>query len=225
MPPRICGRRGREGVGGGRDVVADQVGHRPGRALVGDVLHVEPGLLQPGLGHEMAVRAGAGRAVAQLLALAGADDLLEFLDGFRLHGRMHHEDDRRPAEQGDVAEILDRVIADIRIDGRRDDMRGDPRHAERVAVGGGAGHLRRAEHAAGAGPVLDHELLLERFRELLGGDPPERVGAAARRVGHDDADRLRRPVLRAGASGPQRERAKRRGDRSQHDPHGCPSVF
>jgi len=65
-----------------------------------------------------------------------------------------------------------------------------------VAVRGGLGDRRRADGAGRAGPVLDDHLLAERLAE--GGRDGARgdVDVAARRPGHDDAQRLARKLLR-----------------------------
>src|SRR5262245_10506073 len=68
---------------------------------------------------------------------------------------------------------------------------------QRVAVGRGFGGDLGAQAAAGAGAVVDDDLLAERFSQPLADQAGEHVGAAAGRVGHDHADgsigiRLRR---------------------------------
>ena len=64
------------------------------------------------------------------------------------------------------------------------------RDAERVAVGCGLRHLRHADIAAGAGPVLDHDRLVQVVRNNRLQRPDHDVGAAAGRKGDDDLDRL-----------------------------------
>ena len=65
-----------------------------------------------------------------------------------------------------------------------------------VAVARRARDLRHADVAAGAGDVLDVELLAELLRQLLRDQPSGDVGHAARRERHDDLDRLVRILLR-----------------------------
>ena len=69
-----------------------------------------------------------------------------------------------------------------------------PNLAERVAVGRSAEHLGHGHDAAGAGTVLDHELLLELLAELVGQQPHGQVADAARPIGHEHAHRLGRIV-------------------------------
>ena len=68
--------------------------------------------------------------------------------------------------------------------------------AERVAVGGGVRDRFGAEIAAGAGAVLDHELLAEPLTKLLRHDAGDNVGAAAGRERHDQMDRPLGPRCR-----------------------------
>src|SRR6266568_898056 len=63
-------------------------------------------------------------------------------------------------------------------------------HQHRVSVGRGLGDDVGADIAARAGPVVDHDLLREALGELLRDDASDDVGAAARREGDDEADRL-----------------------------------
>jgi hypothetical protein len=51
------------------------------------------------------------------------------------------------------------------------------------------------------GAVLDHDGLVEKLGHALAEQPGDEVGAAARRVGDDELDRLGRPVLRLRRAG------------------------
>jgi hypothetical protein len=64
---------------------------------------------------------------------------------------------------------------------------------QRVAVGLRARHRDGADRTAAAGAVLDHERLAELVGEIAAGEPRHHVGVAARRIGHDDRNRTRRP--------------------------------
>src|SRR5262249_50694972 len=87
--------------------------------------------------------------------------------------------------------------------------------AVRCRVRGG----RRREIAAGARLVLDDDRLAERARELVGDDARLRVGAAAGRKRHDDAQRMARPVLCAhGAE--RRGQNEERGEEADEG-HAC----
>ena len=75
-----------------------------------------------------------------------------------------------------------------------DRVRADRAAADRVAVGRGARQLGRADRAALAWLVLDHDRLAERGAELLANHARQDVGGAAGRERHDVADRLVGPV-------------------------------
>ena len=66
-------------------------------------------------------------------------------------------------------------------------------HHESVAIGLGLGDVVGGDVAAGAGLVLDDELLAEFLRQLGGDDPRQNVGGAAGREGHDEFDWPCRP--------------------------------
>jgi hypothetical protein len=60
-----------------------------------------------------------------------------------------------------VSEILERLVADVRIDRGLGEMRPGSTDQQRISIGFRARGLRRANGAAVPGPVLDEELLLE----------------------------------------------------------------
>ena len=78
---------------------------------------------------------------------------------------------------------------------------GGVHHADGVAVGRGLGDRAGADDAGAAGAVVDHERLAELALDLLRHQPREHVGAAARRIGHDQLDRPLRIALREGRRG------------------------
>jgi hypothetical protein len=79
---------------------------------------------------------------------------------------------------------------------------------QRVAVGRRLGDGARAERAAGARAVLDHERLAECSAEALGKQPRQHIIAAPGRERHHDGDGARRPALRVS----QRDRAGGKDD-------------
>ena len=91
-------------------------------------------------------------------------------------------------------------------------------HHQRVAVGGSLGRDVEPEIAAGARPIVDHHLPFQRFAELVGQKPRQRVGAATGRAGHDETDRLVGPGLRLGAGAwrGQRENREQQADDPGH---------
>jgi hypothetical protein len=106
--------------------------------------------------------------------------------------------DRRAADIGDVTEILHRVERGIRARCRRHNVRRNAGNDEGGAVGIGMGDRGRADHAARARPVLDHDALRERITEMLGEHAADQVGASPRRPRHHDPYRLIRPTFRRG---------------------------
>jgi hypothetical protein len=77
-----------------------------------------------------------------------------------------------------------------------DGERADRPHADGVAVGGGLGDEIEAEGQCAARPVVDHDGRVQDRTELRRQDARHRVGRAARRLRHDEADR---PVWVLGA--------------------------
>jgi hypothetical protein len=102
-----------------------------------------------------------------------------------------HQHERNLGEQSNGGEVLDRIErhrcgVEMRID-REHAGRGD---AERVSVGRGLRHLRHADIAAGARPILNHDRLMQFLRNERLQRPNHDVGAAAGRKGDNDLDRL-----------------------------------
>src|SRR6266571_5247462 len=189
-----------------------QVGDGEARALVGHMGHLDSGDLFQLLGDQVSLRAVAGRAVGELAAFRPCvgDELLQILDRKR---RMDHEHPGRAAEERDVREVAQRIEGEIPGQRRRDAVRRDPRHDQRVSVGSGLRHELRADHAAGPGAVLDDEILLEAFTEPLPHEPPQRIRGAARSKRHDDAHRLCGPGLSVCTRRPEPE--QRDGDKGR----------
>jgi len=141
----------------------------------------------------MAHRADAGMPEVQTghMALAVGHQVRQ-----RLEAKLRVADDdvRHLAQHDNGCEIPIGVVGHRLekklIEHRRPDRRGD----QRVAVWLGLGGIGGADHAAGAGPVLDHEglseLVAQRLRNRARGD----VGIAAGAEQIDDRHRPRRPV-------------------------------
>ena len=72
-----------------------------------------------------------------------------------------------------------------------------------VAVRLGVDHGLGADVVAGAGLVLDHELLAEPLGQPLADQPRQNVGGAARRIADHEANRPGRIVQRRGAAAGQ----------------------
>ena len=171
--------------------VGQQVVERVGAAAIGHVQDVDAGAVLQHL--EPQVRRGAEprRTVGQLagVGLGVVDHLLE---GLGTDGGMHREAGDEIADARDRHEAVGvvRRLAHVRQHGERR----VGAHQEGVAVAGRLRGRLGADHAAGAGAVLDDELLPERLAELLRPGPADQVAAAARRVRNDELDRLVRPV-------------------------------
>jgi hypothetical protein len=90
---------------------------------------------------------------------------------------------------------------------------------QNITVRRGTGRGLGGDDPAGAGPVVDDELLAELLGELVGDDPRGHVGDSASPVRDDDAHRaVRIAGLRRGRQ--QRERGRRGREQSRRaDPH------
>ena len=138
---------------------------------------------------QMARRADSSRAVAQCAWLhARKRDQLR--DRRRLDRWIDDQKSLRIEDVDDRCEILDRVE---RHNGQQTDvdgMRTDVADHQRVAIRRRLGDNVRADVSACSGPIVDDDRLAPRFGELSADLAPERVGDAADRERHHDADRL-----------------------------------
>jgi hypothetical protein len=116
---------------------------------------------------------------------------------------MDHEDERSRGRLRHRNEVLLGVEGHLRVQVRIDGHFRRRSQEERVAVGRGLGHEVRADVAAGAGLVVDDDLLLPQRREALAERAGHHVGGAAGREWHDDPDGL----LRKGGVGRHCEEA------------------
>ena len=136
----------------------------------------------------MAGRAARGQREEVLLRLLG-----DRRHRARIVGARHVVDcqqhQRRLARLGDRPEVGLRIVGAGRHDGLAEHEQARIEQ-DRVAVGIGAPHRFGAHGARGAADILDDDLLAELFRQPLGGDAAQPVGAAARRIGHDHLQRL-----------------------------------
>jgi hypothetical protein len=94
--------------------------------------------------------------------------------------------------------MMPRYSKSLYVEGQLAVQRGRGGHADvgqqqRVAVGVGARHLGRADGAAGAGGVVDHDGgAAQRLAQRLAQVARHLVGGTARGKGHDDGDGLAR---------------------------------
>ena len=124
-----------------------------------------------------------------------------------------HDQDRGSRHQADRLEVLGRIVFEIGIERGRGAVRAHVPHHDRVAVGLCLRAARDAGGAAGAGDVLDDELLTERLGIILADDAGDDVRRPARGKRHDDRDRAGRIGL--GACG--RSRQCQRGCESRNE--------
>ncbi len=174
--------------------------------FVRDGGHVEIAGALGEIGHViMRIAAVADRAVTQLTRiLLGIVDQLGHAFDVEILGRRHQE-------RGDIDGIGDGHhvlgVVDLhfrRVDDRRDGIGRHVADHQRVAVRRRVRHVLERDDAERAGLVLHVERLAEALAQLIGENAPDDVGRAARRVGHDDLDRLRRIFVRPPGRRPRR---------------------
>ena len=158
---------------------------------------------------EMQRAADAAGAILDIAGL-GLGKRDEFLDRLGRQIRIDRERVWARCEQRDRRKRLQRVVGQL-VERRVDRMR-DGDDQQRVAVGRCFRHQLGADDAAGAGLVLDHELLAEPLAELRADDARQNVVEPARRERHDHPHRLVRIVALCGG---RRNQHQARTDRHQ----------
>jgi hypothetical protein len=126
-----------------------------------------------------------------------------------------HVDQRR--DDLDVAFVVD--LHFLREQDRRQAIGGDVSNHQGVAVGPGAGHLLDRDDSGGAGLVVDENAAAQAMSQLLGKKPGDDVGQTARRVRHENSDRLRRIGNLCARVGGDEEEAEGRHQRPAEAPH------
>ena len=139
-------------------------------------------------------RTGAHRCVVELtrLALGERDQLGDVIGRQR---QIRDQDLRNQRGEADRHEIPFDVEGKLFVELRIDRVRGQ-REKDRIAVGRGLRRDIRADIAAGSAAVLDDDRLSEHRRERIDDDARDDIGAAGRRIGNDEADRLVGIILR-----------------------------
>ena len=188
LPAETLAMRGRDRRERHRDMPAEQIGQRRAGAFVGNMHQRDAGRAGEIFAGDVAGGAGAGRAEIDLagIGLRIGDQLGNGFGGKR---RMHHQRIRRVADQADRRKILARIVAGILVERRSDRERAGVAKQQRVAVGIAFRDRLGADGAAGAGPVVDHDLLAEQFAHLVGNAAADDRGAAAGRERNDQRDR------------------------------------
>ena len=160
-------------------MAADSGLHRGRGTGKGDVNQIQLVAQAEQLAAEMRRRADAGAGIAVLAGMV-ADELHQLRQGFCRYLRIDHDDVGRGCHQRHGGKILDRIVRHLCIQARvHDEARAD--HHEGVAVGRNAGDLAGGGVAAGAGDILDKELLAEAVGKVLRDDAGDDVGGASGR--------------------------------------------
>ncbi|MCY1300205.1 hypothetical protein D9M70_497640 [compost metagenome] len=133
--------------------------------------------------------AGAGGAIVEA-ALRGLRLRDEFPGAFHRAVRADHQDHREAAQQRDRGEVLARMVGKCLVQDRVEHQRAVVGGQHRIAVGGRARRLGRADRRVAAGLVVHHDRLADLGRQPLADGAREEVRAAAGGVRHDPADRL-----------------------------------
>ena len=160
--------------------------HGGAAAFVRHVLNVGARLQLEQFAGQMLEAADAGGGVIELAGLrlgVGEQFLRRMHRQFRIDGE-HIGAGGEDRDRHEILHRVERLLVEPRIDRMRD--RDDE---ERVAVGRGLGGEIGADHAAGAGAIVDEDLLAEVLAELVGDDAADDVVAAAGRERDDQADR------------------------------------
>ena len=106
--------------------------------------------------------------------------------------RVHDDDEVGGIDRRDRREIAHQLVFALRRRHQRFIRRlGVRHHQERVAVGRRFDDFLRADHAAGAGAVLDHDRLAELLLQHVADQARRHVGGPSGAEGNDDPDRPR----------------------------------
>ena len=176
-------------------MAGDRIGGERSTAFVGDVRHHHFELVC-NLGHsELCKAARADCAIGYGAGIfPGSGD--HILEAPVRCGGMSGDHHRRFTDEHDRRQIMQGIERQVRQQARIDAV-GIEHQQECGAVGFRHGRRLRANRSRCAAAVLDHDRRLEIRLEQRLNPPCDLVGGPARRKRHDDADRSRRPALRA----------------------------
>ncbi len=134
----------------------------------------------------------------------------EFLEG--VGGKILPDDQqfRIFGRQSDRRKILLRIVAEVRIERRRQRIGAEVTGEDRVSVGRRAGGAKRSRGTTGASDILHHEFLAEMAAEDVSDHPARDIGRPAGRKGNDDRDRSGGIILGLCAIHPSRHEKKGR---------------
>ncbi|MNS57235.1 hypothetical protein D3C72_901180 [compost metagenome] len=137
----------------------------------------------------------AGRAHVQACGFAlGIGD--QFRHALGLDLGIDDQDVGYAGEQRDGGEVLVGVEWQPLVEGRVDAQGAFGGEQQRVPIGGRLGNEVRADVAAGAGSIVRYDLLAKFLRKARGQHTAQVVGAASHGEWDDQANRLRRVVIR-----------------------------
>ncbi len=177
FPALILAQRRRQGGKGDLGIPGDGRVDRLRGAGEGDVHDVEAEFLLEQFARQMRRRADAGSGETVFVRV-GLDQFDQLFDALRRHRRIDRDDVGRIGDHGDRREILDRVVGDLGVQAHIDHEAG-AHHGERVAVGRRLRHFGVGDIAAGAGFVIDVELLAKGGRQFLPDDTGDHIGGSA----------------------------------------------
>jgi len=180
------------------DLAAEQIGDRGRCAAIGHVLHLGARHRHEHFTRQMHRRAVARRRQVHL-ARIGLHIGDELGDRFRRHVIADRHHIRHAIERRDRRYITDEVELQVGVERGIDVVR-RVHQQQRVTIGFGIDHRFGGDVVAGAGLVLDHELLAEPLGEPLADQPRDDIGRSARRISDNPAHRPGRIIQRRGAA-------------------------
>ena len=175
-------------------LAAQHVGDRGAGAAIGHMHGVGLGDVIEQQRRQMARRAVAGRAVGELARMR-LSVVHELLEGLEFRFLRHDDDQRRGGDQRDRCEGGQRVDLEALEHVRVHRHRSLIGHQDRIAVRRGLGRGLGGDIAARRRDVFNDDGLAELFAGGLRHQPRDRIGAAARRIRHDQLDRAARIIL------------------------------
>jgi hypothetical protein len=173
----------------------EQIGHRRRSSFVGHVHDFRAGERLEKLSAEMRRSAGADRCEVERARL-GFRERDQLRDRIRGDRRMNDQHLRAHHEHRHGQKIAVRVVRHLGQHERREERAAAGAEEQRVAVGRCAHDELAADDRAGAGPVVDHDLLTEKLAELLADCATHEIRRTAGGVRDDETHRARGIRLR-----------------------------
>ena len=168
----------------------EHIGESRAAAFVRNVHDVDARQMLEQFAGEMRRRADAGRGEVEPSRF-GLGEIDQVLHGPHREHWVNGENLRRGTDHADRSEVLDRVVWQLLLQDRIDRESRRARKKQRVAIGRGSRADFGADDAAGAGAVVDDDLLAELLAQFCCKHAAEDVVAAARWKRDDHPHRLR----------------------------------